>query len=135
MKTMKTDKKTQVWITIDDIEDIESPQSLKNEAEATTWLLWYFREKIKDAWIYKIPDVGIALKPYDVCCVVWDKFYPIEIKFIKNKKINRDIVKKQIMKNLEMHQAINLEYLRNIGNTSIVVGYAKNNKTFYFFKY
>jgi hypothetical protein len=110
---------------------------LKNESQATTSYLNSRRNEVwKNGWAYKIPDVGRALKPFDVIGVMRDRLGNIqmfvrEFKYIKTKKINYETA----YAHLEPHQITNLYKLSEMGVDAKVIAYHQETQKYYLYPF
>lgn len=128
----------QNWDWKDFVWEIKSEKWLKNESEATVYLLWMIRRWCGDARFYKIADEWRKQKPFDVIWCFeceWWRMIAIEIKYIDNKKIDQEIVKEATLKKLEPIQVLNLTKIKMAWGQSIIIWYAEANRTFYLYNY
>lgn len=98
----------------------------KNEAQATAAHMKWLRQRW--LWVYKIQDVGVALKPFDAvgCDTDW-RFLALEYKICKTKK---EPTKEWIFKQLRPHQITSLKAVAQTGGTGMVITYRQAQDMF-----
>lgn len=64
----------------------------------------------------------------------WQAF-ALEIKYIKNKTMTKEVMNQAIRKKLEAIQVLNLVKFKEAGWIAIIAGYAEADNTFYIFTY
>ena len=106
--------------------------TIQNEKTATSNFLSIRREQNPKGRVYKIPDIGNTLKPFDVFGIdeKW-KWFAWEFKYIKTNKINYETA----YKHLEPHQIVNLHKVNELWCDSKIICYHELTKEFYIYNF
>lgn len=91
-------------------------------------------QKLKEFWwrTYKIPDVNMQIKPFDIICVRWNECQAIELKHCNLKK---GVTYEQAYKMLRPNQVWALWDIQNKGAESWIVVYNLAEDRVYEFRF
>ena len=101
--------------------------SYKNEKEFQTDFIKYMKSIWY--WVYKFPDVGFTLKPFDIIALIWGKAMAIELKY------GRVDTYDKIYKMLRPNQVGWLNHFQEHGWTSWIVGWDKKENYMYVYSF